>query len=116
MEEIVELIEPIADGVIILGAAYIGWLFWRTYRRSGDRRSGVLSMIFGAMAAYFTFQVFVLDVIKSEAFEWMESHEALELMLMTMIVALSITLSVRAGWKGSRLTREQDEKKAEKAA
>ena len=112
MEEIVETLEIAGDVIIILGSAYIGWLFWRTYKRSGEARSAVLSLIFAVMAAYFSFQVLVVNLLgMEERFEWMESHEALELMLMTMIIALSIVLSVKASWKGSQLKEKSEDKK-----
>ncbi len=112
MEEILEIVEIGGDVIIILGAAYIGWLFWRTYRRSNEARSAVLSLIFFVMAAYFAFQVLVVNLLgMEETFGWMESHLALEMMLMLMIIALSITLSVRASWRGVQLKEKSEDKK-----
>lgn len=111
MEEFVEIVAVLGDVIITFGAAYIAWLFWRTYKRSREGRSIALSVIFGIMAVYFGVLTIAEEILKIETFEWMESHFALEMMLMTMIIALSIVLSVKASWKGTQLKGERSEDK-----
>ena len=109
-----EIIGLVADTIIILGALWIGILFRRTYRRSHETGTMVLSIIFFALALYFTITVVTIRGLGLEnSFAWMESEAALELMMMVMIVALATVLSsVKAGWKGSRLTEKRDQHKA----
>jgi len=108
-----EVIGLSADVIIILGAIWIGILFRRTYHRSRETRTRILSIIFFALAAYFATTIITIFGLKMERFEWMESEAALELMIMVTIVSLATVLStVKAGWKGSRLTEKRDEDKA----
>lgn len=111
-----EIVGLVADIIIIGGAFWIGILFRRTYQRSRETRSGILSVIFFALALYFAVSIITIFGLRVERFEWMESEAALEIMIMVMIVSLATVLSsVRAGWRGSRLT-EKPPRKEDKAA
>lgn len=115
MNEIIELIEVAADFIIVAGSAWIAFLFWRTYKRTDAKRSLVLCGLFAFLVVYFTIAIFVIDIFPNPDYAWMEGHEALEFMLMAMIVSLASVLTVPGSWKGSKL-KPQDESDREKAA
>ena len=111
--EFIESIEIFIDAIIILGAFWIAYLFRRTYRRSAERRSAVLSILFALLGLYFSVQILMINVLDLEQFEWMESHEALEVMLLAMLVSLAVVLTVGASWQGTRLKpKSREEEKA----
>lgn len=114
MHDFIELIEVVADFVIVAGSAWIAFLFWRTYERTGAKRSLWLSGLFAFLVVYFTIAIFAINIFSMSSLKWMEGHEALELMLMAMIISLASVLTVPGSWKGTKL-KPQDKSDREKA-
>lgn len=112
MPEIIETLKIGADAIILLGAFWISWIFWRTYSRTRTPRSASLSGIFALLGLYFVGQVVLVDVLNLSAFHWLESNEALEIMLIITLVSLAITLTFGGSWRGTRLIEKKEKKAA----
>lgn len=93
----------ISDFAIAGGAAWIAYLFWRTYRQTSAKRSLWLSALYSVFAIYFSVVILFNHVLQIHSFEWMGGHEALELILFAIMMVQATVLTVGASWKGSQL-------------
>ena len=75
LHEIVEALELVADFIIVGGSAWITYLFWRTYKRTGTKRTMWLSALFAFIVTYFTIAVVADNILGIPGTGW--SHTRL---------------------------------------
>ena len=102
----------IADGTLIVLTLWISALFWRSYRRFGEKRNLYLGLIFVAIAIFKLTQ-FVLDkVLALESCAWMDSNLASELQIILLSGVLIWAMSSETSSGAKTQPRPKYERRA----
>lgn len=92
-ENLIDLLETMADITIFTIFSWVAWLFWRAFAMMKSGRNLALAAAFGLVAIFKLIQVTTEAFLGIEGLEWMDSVLASEALIIflgiTVIVALS---------------------------
>lgn len=111
-EATIELLETIADILIVVLSGWASLLFYRNYRRGGGRKTAILTAVFGLIALFKLAQLALGTLLELPAFAWMDTVLATEVLVVAFAAANIYVISGGSGWRGKRLTARQEDKRA----
>jgi len=105
-ESLINLLETIADVVIVGICTRVAWLFWRTFVKMKSQRNLGLAAAFALVAAFKLFQVATDGFLGMAAFKWMDTVLAGEALIIFLGVAVIVVLS--GGGRQSRVLKKPE--------
>lgn len=100
-QEVIGPASAIADGTLVALTLWISVLFWRSYRRLGEKRNLHLGLTFFAVAIFKTVQLVFDKILGFESLAWMDSNLAseLQIILLSGVLIWAISPKTSSGTK-----------------
>lgn len=113
-EATINLLETIADVLIVVLSGWAGLLFYRNYRRGSGKKAAFLTAVFTLITLFKLTQLALGTLLDLPAFAWMDTNLATEALVVVFAGANIYAISGGSGWRGSRLARKPGVEASEK--
>lgn len=88
-----EILEILVDTAIMVLSAAVTWRFWKTFRKLGGVRNAALAFVFLLIFGVKASDIFFINVVGRQDFEWVHSHYVFNSLWLLMLIAIYTSLS-----------------------